>query len=89
MQASDVGLADPAATWDAIASDPKAMLIDVRTQAEWAYVGIVDLSSIGREPAFIEWQTDTPADSTVAYGTTENLCESVYEEQEVITEGSQ
>ena len=57
MQASDVGLADPAVTWDALARDPKAMLIDVRTLAEWAYVGAPDLTSIGKEPVFIEWQS--------------------------------
>lgn len=57
MQASDVGMADPTATWDALASDSRTLLIDVRTQAEWAYVGVVDLSSIGREPVFIEWQS--------------------------------
>ena len=31
------------------------MLIDVRTPAEWAYVGIPDLRSVGKEPLFIPW----------------------------------
>jgi len=33
------------------------MLIDVRTRAEWAYVGIVDLSAIGKETLLVEWQS--------------------------------
>ena len=37
-------------------SDPSAILIDVRTRAEWSYVGVPDLSSIGKNAAFVEWQ---------------------------------
>lgn len=37
--------------------DPSAVLVDVRTQPEWSFVGIPDLSSLGRDPVFIEWQT--------------------------------
>ena len=32
------------------------MLIDVRTIAEWAYVGLPDLSAIGKRPVLVEWQ---------------------------------
>jgi rhodanese-related sulfurtransferase len=31
-------------------------LIDVRTRAEWNYVGLPDLSTLEKEPALIEWQ---------------------------------
>ena len=34
-----------------------AVLIDVRTIAEWAYVGLPDLSSINKRPVLVEWQT--------------------------------
>ena len=37
--------------------DPRAQLIDVRTQAEWSYVGLPDLSELGRRPLLVEWQT--------------------------------
>jgi rhodanese-related sulfurtransferase len=37
--------------------DAAAMLIDVRTRAEWAYVGAPDLSSLGKEVLFLEWQS--------------------------------
>ena len=34
-----------------------AVLVDVRTQAEWSFVGVPDLSSLGRDPIFLEWQS--------------------------------
>ena len=33
------------------------MLIDVRTQAEWTYVGLPDLSTLGRKVVLAQWQT--------------------------------
>src|SRR5271165_7280757 len=40
-----------------LAGDASSMLIDVRTQAEWTYVGVPDLSSLGKAPLFLEWQS--------------------------------
>lgn len=40
-----------------LGADPASVLIDVRTQAEWAYVGAPDLSSIGKTVLFVEWQS--------------------------------
>jgi len=37
--------------------DPSSVLIDVRTQAEWAYVGAPDLQALGKTPLFLEWQS--------------------------------
>ena len=45
------------AAWDLLASDPKAQLVDVRTVAEWNFVGLADLSPLAREPHRIEWQS--------------------------------
>ena len=36
-------------------TDGDAVLVDVRTAAEWTYVGVPDLSSVGRELIRIEW----------------------------------
>lgn len=36
---------------------PGAQLIDVRTRAEWNYVGIPDLAAVARQPILIEWQS--------------------------------
>ncbi|MEM6609209.1 MAG: rhodanese-like domain-containing protein [Pseudomonadota bacterium] len=32
------------------------MLVDVRTLAEWTFVGVPDLSVLGRDAVFVEWQ---------------------------------
>ena len=36
--------------------DPKAQLVDVRTDAEWSFVGLPDLSSLGKQVVPIQWQ---------------------------------
>jgi rhodanese-related sulfurtransferase len=50
----DVGVRE---VWARLAEQPTAVLIDVRTAAEWSFVGVPDLSSIGKKPLFIEWLT--------------------------------
>jgi len=42
--------------WALLKGDPKAQLIDVRTTAEWSFVGRPDLSAVGRETHLVEWQ---------------------------------
>ncbi len=42
--------------WARLKSDAGAVLIDVRTGAEWAFVGLPDLSSLGKRPVLVEWQ---------------------------------
>ena len=37
--------------------DSSSVLVDVRTQAEWTYVGTPDLQALGKTPLFREWQT--------------------------------
>lgn len=44
-------------TWERLKRDASAVLIDVRTIAEWAYVGLPDLSSINKRPVLVEWQS--------------------------------
>ncbi|HSU06428.1 MAG TPA: rhodanese-like domain-containing protein [Acetobacteraceae bacterium] len=46
----------PAQVWEALKSDPHAQLVDVRTDAEWNFVGIPDLADAGKEPLLIPWQ---------------------------------
>lgn len=57
MTPTGIGEVDPDAAWKALQENPKAILIDVRTRAEWAFVGLPDLTRLGREPALIEWQS--------------------------------
>ena len=42
--------------WQMLQADNKACIVDVRTVAEWSFVGIPDLSSIGRELHQISWR---------------------------------
>ena len=43
--------------WERLKADPKAQLVDVRTMAEWNFVGLPDLSALGRQVHCIEWQS--------------------------------
>jgi rhodanese-related sulfurtransferase len=43
--------------WAKLERDPRAVLVDVRTRAEWTFVGVADLRSIGKRPLFVEWQS--------------------------------
>ena len=46
----------PVETWETLKNDERSILIDVRSAAEWAYVGITDLETIHKEAAKIEWK---------------------------------
>lgn len=39
-----------------LADDRKAVLVDVRTQPEWTFVGVPDLTAVDKAPIFQEWQ---------------------------------
>ena len=47
----------PRRAWDLLASDPDAVLVDVRTRAEWQWVGGADLTGLGKRVVGIEWVT--------------------------------
>jgi rhodanese-related sulfurtransferase len=40
-----------------LGGDSGSILVDVRTQAEWTYVGTPDLQTLGKTPLFLEWQS--------------------------------
>ncbi len=46
---------DPAEACRLLESDPDTALIDVRTRAEWAFIGVPDLSALGRPLWPVEW----------------------------------
>lgn len=50
----------PEAAWDLLRRDSTAVLVDCRSQAEWSFVGLPDLSAAGKHPVLIEWQSFTP-----------------------------
>ncbi len=45
----------PEEAWEMLLDNPAAVLVDVRTEAEWRLVGVPDTSQTGREPVFAEW----------------------------------
>ncbi len=45
----------PQEAWRLLVDDPEAALVDVRTDAEWRFVGVPDLSSLDREVVYVEW----------------------------------
>ena len=48
---------DVATAWKGLKESPRAQLVDVRTRAEWTYVGIPDLGPLGKRAVLVEWQT--------------------------------
>jgi rhodanese-related sulfurtransferase len=46
----------PRDVWADLRADPQAQMVDVRTDAEWTFVGIADLSDAAKAPALIPWQ---------------------------------
>ena len=46
----------PKQAWDALLTDPEAQLVDVRTDAEWQYVGLPDLRPAGKQAVLVQWQ---------------------------------
>lgn len=53
----DIAQVNPTDAWAQLAEDKSAVLIDVRTRAEWGFVGVPDLSSLGHSTIFVEWAT--------------------------------
>ncbi len=47
---------NPSEAWRMLSEDPQAVLIDVRTEAEWRYVGMPDLSGLDKKTHCVSWQ---------------------------------
>jgi rhodanese-related sulfurtransferase len=47
---------DVGEVWRRLEGDQGARLIDVRTRAEWSFVGLPDISKLGKRPILMEWQ---------------------------------
>jgi len=46
----------PQETWSSLENTSDALLVDVRTKAEWSFVGIPDLSPLGKQVILQEWR---------------------------------
>ena len=47
----------PEESWKLLSENPEAVLVDCRTDAEWRWVGVPDLTTLGRRVVFVEWNT--------------------------------
>ncbi len=52
-----IGIVTPPEAFAALKSQPGAQLVDVRTKAEWTFVGAPDLAGIGKPVTLLEWRT--------------------------------
>ena len=51
------GDVSPQDAWAGLSKSHDAQLIDVRTTAEWTFVGLPDLRPLDKAPILIEWQS--------------------------------
>ena len=57
----------PGRVWEALKAYPKAQLVDVRTDAEWTFVGLPDLAAAGKQVVAIQWQVDPGMQRNAAF----------------------
>ena len=50
------GDVSPREAWDLLATEANAVLVDVRTQPEWSFVGQPDLTRLGKRAVPLSWQ---------------------------------
>ncbi len=46
----------PTEAWKLLSEDERAQLVDVRTRPEWMFVGLPDLTSLGKRALLQSWQ---------------------------------
>lgn len=63
----DVDDVDVTEVWARLQSEPDAVLIDVRSKAEWTFVGLSDLSAIGKQPVLVEWKNFSDGEVNPAF----------------------
>ncbi|MEM9009706.1 MAG: rhodanese-like domain-containing protein [Pseudomonadota bacterium] len=52
-----VEVLSPQSAWDLLKSQNSAALVDVRSRAEWSFVGVPDLSPVGKQVVLAEWRS--------------------------------
>lgn len=66
----------PEEAWKLLSENSEAVLVDCRTDAEWRFVGVPDLSSLQRDVVYVEWNrtdgghNDAFVDDLIASGVT-------------------
>lgn len=54
--AAYAGDVDAKKAWEILQQDSKAVLVDVRTRPEFEFVGLPDVSGLGKETVLVPWQ---------------------------------
>lgn len=52
--AGDISVSE---AWRVLSHDAGSVMVDVRTKAEWSFVGLPDLSGLGKQILTVEWQS--------------------------------
>ena len=47
----------PEEAWKLLTDNPEAVLVDCRTDGQWRFVGVPDVSSLQRDVVYVEWNT--------------------------------
>ena len=55
-EAGYAGDLTPRAAWDLLEKEKDAVLVDVRSRAEWTFVGVPSLMRMAKAPLFVAWQ---------------------------------
>jgi rhodanese-related sulfurtransferase len=45
----------PTEAWELLDRDPQAVLVDVRSEAEWMFVGLPDVTGLGKKLITVSW----------------------------------
>jgi rhodanese-related sulfurtransferase len=48
---------EPTTAWAGLEDGVNTVLVDVRTRAEWSFVGVPDLTELGKKTILVEWMT--------------------------------
>ena len=56
MATSYAGDVTPSESWDILAKEAQAQIIDVRTSAEWNFVGVPDTRAVDKQVLLQQWQ---------------------------------
>ncbi len=63
---SYAGDVTPTQAWELL-EQGDAVLVDVRTQAEWSFVGVPDTTAAATRPLFVEWSSLTSGPNPAAF----------------------
>jgi rhodanese-related sulfurtransferase len=64
----------PQEAWKLLSENADAVLVDCRTDAEWRFVGVPDLTSLQRDVLYIEWNR---TDGSRNHGFVDDLVEKI------------